>query len=169
MKVSEYAKKKNISKQAVYKQIKVGKLPSFKNTDGEIEVNVESVDADSTEVDITLNDSLAKQLEYLNQTVNQLSTTLNEKDNQTEHFHQLRQHEVDSLQGQLQTKDEQLATKDKQISELHEQIDHLTQLLAVQTKTTASLSEQVEASRLMIEDMRKPNPSFWQRITGRAL
>lgn len=161
MKVSEYAEKKNISKQAVYKQIKAGKLPSFKNADGEIEVKVESVDADSTEVDAELTGPLAKQLEHLNQTVNQLSTAFNEKDNQTEHFHQLRQHEVDTLQGQLQT-------KDQQISQLHEQIDHLTQLLAVQTKTTASLSEQLEASRLMIEDMRKPLPSFWQRFTGRT-
>ena len=45
----------------------------------------------------------------------------------------------------------------------NEQIGHLI-LLAMQTKTTAALTEQLDTSRQMIEDMRRHKPPVWKRI-----
>lgn len=59
------------------------------------------------------------------------------------------------LAGVLQV---QLTEKDEQIRELH-------QLLAVQSKTTAALTEQLDTSRQMIEDMRRP---WWRRMFKRS-
>ena len=48
-----------------------------------------------------------------------------------------------------------------ELSHKNEQIDHLHQLLAMQTKTTAALTERLQA----IEDMRRWN--WWQRLRRR--
>jgi predicted site-specific integrase-resolvase len=66
---------------------------------------------------------------------------------------------VDQLKSENAHLREQLARRD-------EQIDHLTQLLAMQTKTTAALTEQLDASRQMIEDMRRRN--WWKRLLRRS-
>ncbi|MCZ6676577.1 MAG: hypothetical protein O7E52_04930 [Candidatus Poribacteria bacterium] len=62
---------------------------------------------------------------------------------------------AERLEGQLHEKDRQLQEKDKQISELH-------QLLALQSKTTAQLTDQLEAIK-QLEDMRQ-RASWWRRL-----
>ena len=57
--------------------------------------------------------------------------------------------------------EEAIARRDEQIESQAKQIDHLTQLLAVQTKTNAALTDRLHA----IEDMRKL--SWWKRIFRR--
>ena len=54
---------------------------------------------------------------------------------------------------------DQLARRDEHIESLTQEIDHLTQLLAVQTKTNASLTDRLQ----MIEDMRQRR-TVWQRF-----
>lgn len=51
-----------------------------------------------------------------------------------------------------------------ELSHKNEQIDHLHQLLAIQSKTTAALTEQLDAHRALIEDMRRRKPPVWKRI-----
>jgi len=50
------------------------------------------------------------------------------------------------------------------ISEKDEQIDRFQQLLAMQSKNTAALTEQLETGRRMIEDQRRRKPSVWKRV-----
>jgi antitoxin component of RelBE/YafQ-DinJ toxin-antitoxin module len=45
----------------------------------------------------------------------------------------------------------------------NEQIDHLQQLLAMQSKTTAALTDELSTSRQMIEDLRRHKPSWFKR------
>jgi antitoxin component of RelBE/YafQ-DinJ toxin-antitoxin module len=51
-----------------------------------------------------------------------------------------------------------------ELSHKNEQIDHLHQLLAIQSKTTAALAEQLDAHRTLIEDLRRRKPPVWKRI-----
>ena len=46
---------------------------------------------------------------------------------------------------------------------LREQVDHLTHIVAMSQKNIATLTDQLDASRVMIEDMRK-RPSGWRRL-----
>lgn len=71
---------------------------------------------------------------------------------------------IEDLQRQVGDLQDQLARRDNQIESLTQQIDHLTQIVAMSQKTVATLSEQLESSRLMIEDIRKP---LWRRIFKR--
>ena len=66
--------------------------------------------------------------------------------------------EICHLRDQLTEKDNQLTRRDEQIESQAHQLDHLTQLLAVQTKTNAVLTDRLHA----IEDMRKR--PLWKRI-----
>jgi hypothetical protein len=63
------------------------------------------------------------------------------------------------LEGQIGEKDKQLNEKDQQISELH-------QLLAIQTKSTAQLTEQLE----VVKPPHAPEArrSWWSRLTQRG-
>lgn len=61
---------------------------------------------------------------------------------------------IEQLRSEIQHLREQLARRD-------EQVDPLTKLLAMQTKTTAALTERLQA----IEDMRHMNR--WQRLLRR--
>jgi len=70
------------------------------------------------------------------------------------------------LREQLACRDEQIDAHQKQIDNLTQQIDHLTQLLAVQTKTNATLTEQLSAKKEMIEDLRRR--PWWKRIFSRS-
>ena len=55
---------------------------------------------------------------------------------------------------------EQLENKDKQIDQLH-------QLLAIQSKTNATLSDELSSSRQLIENLQpKPQKSVWGRISS---
>ena len=55
---------------------------------------------------------------------------------------------------------EQLENKDKQIDQLH-------QLLAIQSKTNATLSDEITNSRQLIENLQpKPQKSVWGRISS---
>ena len=67
----------------------------------------------------------------------------------------------DLLIQQLQSENAHLR---EQLTRRDEQIDHLTQLLAMQTKTTVALTEQLDAERALIEDLRRRKPSVWKRI-----
>jgi len=67
---------------------------------------------------------------------------------------------IELMRSEISHLREQLARRD-------EQIDHLTQLLAMQTKTTAALTEQLSAERQMIEDMRDRKP-MWKRLFRRG-
>lgn len=81
-------------------------------------------------------------------------------EHQTDTDHQLIEEKTNQilyLRDILTEKDEQLARRD-------EQIDHLTQLLAMQSKTTAMLTEQLDTSRAMIEDMRRRKMPLLKRI-----
>ncbi len=51
-----------------------------------------------------------------------------------------------------------------ELSHKNEQIDHLHQLLAIQSKTTAALTEQLDAHRALIEDMRRRKIPLLKRI-----
>ena len=61
------------------------------------------------------------------------------------------------LREQLNLLRDQLTEKDNQLAHRNEQINHLTQFLAVQTKTSAALTDRLQ----MIEDMR--NRSLFRR------
>jgi len=72
------------------------------------------------------------------------------------------QSEVEHLRSQLK---EQLAEKDKQIDSHAQQNDHLTQIVAMSQKNIGALTEQLDDSRQMIEDMRQRR-TVWQRLKG---
>lgn len=73
---------------------------------------------------------------------------------------------IETLQHQLAEKDSQLARRDEQLEALTREISHLTQLIALQTKTAAQLSEQLSASRQMIE-FGRPKPPLLKRLFRR--
>jgi hypothetical protein len=60
---------------------------------------------------------------------------------------------------------DQLTEKDEQLSRKDEQVDHLTQIVAMSQKNIGALTEQLNDSRQMIEDMR--SRSWWKRIFRR--
>ena len=64
-----------------------------------------------------------------------------------------------ALTGQLTEKDKQLSEKGGQLQEKDKQISELHQLLAIQSKTTGQLTEQLEAVK-ELEDMRQRR-SWW--------
>ena len=59
----------------------------------------------------------------------------------------------------------QLRVKDTQIESQAQQIDHLTQVVAMSQKNIGTLTEQLDTSRQMIEDMRLS--PWWRRIFRR--
>jgi exonuclease VII large subunit len=58
----------------------------------------------------------------------------------------------------------ELAEKNRQIETLLQQLSHSQQLLAMQTKNNAALTEQLDTSRQMIEDMRRRKIPLLRRI-----
>ena len=71
---------------------------------------------------------------------------------------------VDEIRGQLRVKDTQIESQ-------AQQIDHLTQVVAMSQKNIGALSEQLDSSRQMIEDLRNQKPQrrkgFWTRLLYR--
>ena len=59
-----------------------------------------------------------------------------------------------------------LDEKDARIEQLEAQIEKLTSLLAMAQSNVAALTEQLDASRQMIEDLRQPQP-LWRRLFRR--
>jgi len=72
--------------------------------------------------------------------------------------------EKEHLRDQLQRADSEIQHLREQLARRDEQIDHLHQLLAMQTKTTAALTEQLDTSRALIEDMRRRKLPLLKRI-----
>ena len=71
---------------------------------------------------------------------------------------------MEQLQSENAHLRELLSRQDEQLARRDEQIDHLTQLLAMQSKTTAALTEQLDTSRALIEDMRHRKLPIWNRV-----
>ena len=69
------------------------------------------------------------------------------------------------LREQLNLLRDQLTLKDKQIDSHAQQVDHLTQVVAMSQKNIGALTEQLDDSRQLIEDMR--SRSWWKRIFRR--
>ena len=65
---------------------------------------------------------------------------------------------TEQLQSEISHLREQLARRD-------EQIDHFQQIVAMSQKNIGALTEQLDDSRQMIEDMRQ-RKTVWQRIKG---
>ena len=65
----------------------------------------------------------------------------------------------------LQEKDARIAHLESQLARHAQQIDHLTQVVAMSQKNIGALTEQLDDSRQMIEDMR--SRSWWKRLFGR--
>lgn len=63
---------------------------------------------------------------------------------------------ISMLKEQLSKSQEQLENKDKQIDQLH-------QLLAIQSKTNATLSDEIMNSIKLIEDLSRPK-NIWQKL-----
>ncbi len=78
-----------------------------------------------------------------------------------------RSEDLTKFTEQLQTENallrEQLTEKDNQLTRRDEQIDHLTQIVAMSQKNIGALTEQLDDSRQMIEDMRQRR-TVWQRL-----
>lgn len=74
--------------------------------------------------------------------------------------------QIEDLKAEIETKNQQLQRRDEQTEALTLQIDHLTQVVAMAQKNVATLTDQLESSRLMIEDLRQ-NKSLWKRLFPR--
>ena len=141
MQVWQAAEVLKVSERTIRTHIKSGKLESEKEH-GKRWVWVEIPDAEMEEAEkVATNDET-------------LMNLLKEKDAR-----------ISDLQAQISEKDQQLLRRDDQTDSLTRQIDHLTQLLAVQSKTAATLAEQLDAIK-QLEDLRK-RPSLWQKLFRR--
>jgi uncharacterized coiled-coil protein SlyX len=66
------------------------------------------------------------------------------------------------IQQLLDEKDARIQQLEDQLARHAQQIDHLTQVVAMSQKNIGALTEQLDDSRQMIEDMR--TCSWWKRI-----
>lgn len=67
---------------------------------------------------------------------------------------------------QLDRRDETIESLTGTLESLTREIDHLTQLLALKEKNLAVVTEQLDAERQMIEEMRNRDP-LWKRLFRR--
>ncbi|MBI1925988.1 hypothetical protein HYR99_17265 [Candidatus Poribacteria bacterium] len=58
----------------------------------------------------------------------------------------------------------ELTAKNQQIESLMQHLDQGQQLLAMQTKNNAALTDELKASRRMLEEMRRRKPSVFKRV-----
>ena len=73
--------------------------------------------------------------------------------------------QLERAYAEIQHLRDQLTRRDEQIHALQRSLDQAQQLLAIQTKTTAALTEQ---NQLLLEDKHKPRKrSFWDRLLYR--
>ena len=148
MQVWQAAEVLKVSERTVRTHIKSGKLESEKEH-GKRWVWVEIPDAEMEELVI-----VSEETEEATANDEAIMNLLKEKDAR-----------ISDLQAQISEKDQQLLRRDDQTDSLTRQIDHLTQLLAVQSKTTAVLADQLDATK-QLEDLRK-RPSLWRKLFGR--
>jgi chromosome segregation ATPase len=138
-----------MSRRTIYRRIKTGEIEA-RTEDGKRQV---CVPADGT---------AAQESSF---------GTADDTDFGTQLIEQLKS-EVESLREQnasLAHADTELVTQLRaEIAHLRQQNDHLTQLLAMQSKTSGALTEQLDASRLLIEDLRSRPLSLWQRLTRKV-
>ena len=73
--------------------------------------------------------------------------------------------QLERADSEIQHLREQFTRCDGHIESQTQEIDHLTQIVAMSQKNTAALTEQLDDSRQMIEDMR--SRSWWKRILRR--
>ena len=72
---------------------------------------------------------------------------------------------IDHLRSEIDRFSLQLERKDQQIESHAQQNDHLIQVVAMPQKNIGALTEQLDDSRQMVEDMR--SRSWWKRIFRR--
>ena len=75
-------------------------------------------------------------------------------------------HHVDTNDGSKDFREEIKYLRDQLVSR-DEQVGHLTQVVAMSQKNIAALTEQLDNSRQMLEDMRHRKP-LWKRIFSRT-
>ena len=71
--------------------------------------------------------------------------------------------DVQHLKAQLERADSEISHLREQFARRDEQIDHLSQVVAMSQKNIGALTEQLDDSRQMIEDMRQRR-TVWQRV-----
>ena len=69
------------------------------------------------------------------------------------------------LESQLAAKDTIIEQLQSENAHLREQENHLTQVIAMSQKNIGALTEQLDDSRQLIEDMRQRR-TVWQRVKG---
>jgi len=74
---------------------------------------------------------------------------------------------IADLQKQVYNLQEQLVRRDNQVESLTEKMDHLTQVVAMAQKNVATLTDQLDSSHLVIEDLRHRQP-LWKRLFHRG-
>ena len=148
MQVWQAAEVLKVSERTIRTHIKSGKLESEKEH-GKRWVWVEIPDAEMEELAV-----FSEETEGAVANDETIMNLLKEKDAR-----------ISDLQAQISEKDQQLLRRDEQTDSFTRQIDHLTQLLAVQSKTAATLAEQLDAIK-QLEDLRK-RPSLWQKLFRR--
>ena len=71
--------------------------------------------------------------------------------------------QLERADSEIQHLREQFPRRDGHIESLTQEIDHLTQVVAMSQKNIGALTEQLDDSRQMIEDMRQRR-TVWQRV-----
>ena len=74
--------------------------------------------------------------------------------------------QLERADSEIQHLREQLTRRDGHIESLTQEIDRLTQVVAMSQKNIGALTEQLDDSRQMIEDMR--SRSWWKRLLRRG-
>jgi excisionase family DNA binding protein len=139
---SEAAKRFEVSIQTIYRHIKSGKLKGWQK-DGKWYVQIEESDEPSVQ---RFEHDFEPGVEQVEQNVDHP--------------------QVELLLSEIKHLREVLARRDHQNDSLTQQIDHLTQVVAMGQKNVATLTDQLETSRLMVEDLRQKKP-LWKRIFRR--
>ncbi len=70
-----------------------------------------------------------------------------------------------ALEKQLERADSEVQHLREQLTEKDNQINHIQQIVAMSQKNIGALTEQLDDSRQMIEDMRQRR-TVWQRLKG---
>lgn len=71
---------------------------------------------------------------------------------------------ISQMQSKIDHLRSELAEKNRQIESLTQSLDHAQQLHGLAQKNIATLTEQIDTQRTVIEDMRRP---WWQRVFRR--
>ena len=140
--ITEAANVLGVSDKTIRRWIESGKLSAEKiDRKWFVHVNLD-IDPDNDPADVQ---DLKAQLERANTDIQHLREQLAAKDAH-----------IEQCQSSNVLLRDQLTEKDKQI-------DHLTQVVAMSQKNIAALTEQLDTSRQMIEDMRQRR-TVWQRL-----